>query len=405
MKIDLLDSRLLLSDTGEDLGCGGIQYFLAGEANDDLFAEAQARLQDLFAEAQAHLKETPYKWGHFSNAATLLRSSTLPLYEWAKGSVHPYANALNIALWGLEGIAYFAEYWFHSDNSDKIQHDNKLSFESEIESRQAIQLKDEAFWGKTLTTIWLIIWAIEATYCTLGSTYLKELLDVQKIERTLFHTVAPAISLIMANALRENFNTLQEQKMRAAIALRITEHMGDDELSRIGTFISNAQEADETRYLITCDLLKFAGNMAALGPSFTWFRYWQDQPSSELIKTLSNTSVFIGTIGYSLYGIWQATEWAWDKGTTWWARHQAAIEFLGGNNEKAESTLLESDPEFIVNRLLERLDTEKLENTNVTMIYLNALGISTGDIKALRAAEECNTKARQYLATQLKIAL
>ncbi len=394
MKIDLLDSRMLLSDAGEDLGCGGIQHFLAGEAKDDLFAEAQANLQ-----------ETLYKWGHFSNAATLLRSSTLPLYEWAKGSVHPYANALNIALWGIEGIAYFSEYWFHSDNSNKIEHDNKLNFSSDIESRQAIQLKEEAFLGKTLTTIWLGIWTIEAAYCTLGSTFIKQLPHVHTIERSLFHSVAPAISLIMANTLLEDFNMLQEQKVRSAIALRIPEHMGDAELSRIGAFISNAQEADETRYLMACDLLKFVGNMAALWPSFMWFRYGQDQPSSGLIKTLSNASVLIGTVGYSLYGVWQATEWAWDKGATWWARHQAAIDFLGGDNAKAASNLLESDPEFIINRLLERLDTEELENTNITMIYLKALGVSTGDIKALRAAEECDTKARQYLATQLKIAL
>ncbi len=391
MNITLLETRALYSYGNESSleACSYVIDFLSEEYQDDLFTEAQTQIQ-----------AASFHWGHFSNTATLLRSSILLFLEQVKQAQPSYLNKLNAIFLGMEGAAYMAEYRFFA--SDELR---PMPNASKIESRYQSMIEEASTWQERLSSIGLGVWSLEAAYNVLSSHYFEQIPYIFFLERSLFHSIAPCMTLIMGVNIITEFNDYLERKERFTLATKIPESMQDEELIQIGQFIQNAQEPNESLYLVTCNSLKLVGSLAGLFPSFMWYRHAINYDAAPVIQSIAQYTTLIGTAAYALYGVWQATEWTLDKGLTWLARHQAAFNILNGQPEKAIDNLLGTDPEYIISRLLERLDEDVHNGLNTTLLYLGSLGIPIHDITALHESRAEDTKARQYLANALDINL
>lgn len=211
----------------------------------------------------------------------------------------------------------------------------------------------------------------------------------------------------------QGMEAIDQYALRSKLALPFAEVLAeygleDQEFTAIGEFIQDAQDVYEGMFLVSCDVLKFMGNAFGLAVAVMTtgsVMAIESSPFTRYTHYLSNSLLITGSLGYAGYGMWQVAEWFYEKKSAFGARFDAMASVIQGDKDQAQNHLLQMDAEFVVKRLLDRLDAEKNDFYQPTAYYLEKMGINPQCVKWLLESESDNPKARKFLATALGIEL
>lgn len=379
---DWLEQKTDLEDLDSLAFHGNLTQFFISEAFDDFSLERST--EDLLLHS--------FKYSHLSNALGLLRWSAQNIFA---------PNYLN-SFFLLEIGGLYVESYQHQQNELEPLRIIHTSIDS-VYDEHAIERSQEAY---LLNQATLAIVGLEAmgvlAYQALGfSLYSWPLLTI------------PMMQIGMGSIqIYQGINALDQYASRAQLALPLAEVLveydsHDKELVEIGGFIQDAQDVYEGMFLVSCDLMKFMGNVFSL--AFGVMNLVSQSTANNVIpkytQYTANGLLVSGGLAYAGYGFWQIVESLYEKKSTFEARFDAMSSMIQGNSHKAENHLLEMDGEFVVKRLLDRLDSEKNDFYQPVAFYLEKLGIHPEYINWLRESENNNPKARSFLAHALGIEL
>lgn len=346
-----------------------------------------------------------YTAGHISNLGTLIRVSTLPtinaITKYKLGHSVDYQDFTKGCLWLIEGGAYILEYYLY--DLQKHAYEVTQNTHPIDESKQAEEYHD-ASWSQATTSVWLGLWGAEAIFYILSHNVLKQIPGNESLQKFLIFSIPVISNTLLLKSLYYDWTVLENSRLQQTLTERITPHpFKDPELKQIISFINDAQEPHEARFLMACDTAKFIGNLATITHQILSFYQSQHTHSCAYLQTLATSTIWAGSLGYLMYGVSQIIEWAWDQYITHSGRYNAAIHLLEGDQEAAKIQLLGSDPYFIMQRLIERLQSENTQAIPLTTVYLQALGVNLEALEHLNEAEASDPKVQTYLAEQLNI--